>query len=528
MKRKLLLCLLASISIYLVNAQYSIVVYDDMTTGGKFLDNALKFTPDGYDSPVRAFKLEDRKDDNDLTFPSVTLTDTAMGEVPGLFRSWACFDYAFPDEIDRSDGDTIKIEFDMMWDLASAGSGESGRTNITLVSELPEGGITAENFGKPAYNIWLFNGTYTACMAYGGEFEVDPQNPESVPNPGWYTAADDYYYNHMLDHTASIYGTTPNYPEVPYSKNFSQQIIASQTQWKHYTWIIAPEMMHLLYRNTNEGPEADEEIVFMAIPEDPTDIKFINEVHGTLAAQMPPAYQWFDVVNGLRFFNRGAGRNEGDNNFNFTNLKITKTGLPVGTYAEFKGVRAVQRSDEGPFTLFIDITNPSTEEDTKVDVVLISGDSTLIDNYATQTLTFPAGSSESQELEINFTSSKSSGRDTLTFALQNPSGGTYAAIGIRKEYQLIMQHVISNIQSNFFNEVRIYPNPASDALRVRFENGDFIKARAEVFSLTGKLLLSKMIYSDNSIDLKNLKNGVYLLKIQVNDNVIRQKFTINR
>jgi len=58
----------------------------------------------------------------------------------------------------------------------------------------------------------------------------------------------------------------------------------------------------LYWRDADKGPEADEEIVFMAIPTNESNIHFINTVHETSEESMPPAYKWYEQMNALRFY----------------------------------------------------------------------------------------------------------------------------------------------------------------------------------------------------------------------------------
>ncbi|MFW6351144.1 MAG: hypothetical protein ACOC2E_02040 [Bacteroidota bacterium] len=53
---KKLFTLLMIISITTVaNAQFSVVVLDSLTEGGFYKDNALLFTPEGYDEPQSSY-----------------------------------------------------------------------------------------------------------------------------------------------------------------------------------------------------------------------------------------------------------------------------------------------------------------------------------------------------------------------------------------------------------------------------------------------------------------------------------------
>lgn len=65
--------------------------------------------------------------------------------------------------------------------------------------------------------------------------------------------------------------------------------------------------------------------------------------------------------------------------------------------------------------------------------------------------------------------------------------------------------------------VSMYPNPAIDY--VKFSENVL---NAQVFDMTGKSVINSKV-NGNSLDVKNLKKGVYLIKIQTKDGVETQK-----
>lgn len=501
------------------NAQYSYVVVDSMKDGGHFKDNALLITPTGYEYPIPAFTTEEASDNNGLSFPSITFTKEAVGEVTGIFRIWPSFDYIFPDVIDRADEDTIIVEFDVLYDEVR-GSGESGRMNITLLTELPDTGITLEDFGIPAYHFWLFNGTYSGALSYGGSF-----GSEDPVNPSWNSGAGGIYYNEPADGgDAVLFPNSPNYPEVPYAKDFSGSAKVSETTWMHFTWVIAPQMMHLFYRETGMPKDQDQEMLFMAIPEDDDDIQFINEVHETFAATMPPAYQWFETVNGIRFFNRGATAN-----FNLTNVMITKTGIPVTTFSEFRSSKGVVDEGDGTYDLNVILENPSQSDSTAVDVVLIQGDASQIGNYETQTIVFDAGSDEQASITIDIADEEEIGTDTLVFELQNIRGGFYPSMGAKTQFTLIINdNDASGIGQLLKQNVRLYPNPVKGNLYISFGSLKLTEpAVVTLYSLNGSMVIRKSVQKDTEINVNELPNGLYSAEIESEHGIIQQKILIS-
>jgi len=83
---------------------------------------------------------------------------------------------------------------------------------------------------------------------------------------------------------------------------------------------------------------------------------------------------------------------------------------------------------DGSVTLTVNLADPSVVEDTSVDVVLVKGDPTRVDNYSTQTLIFPAGSSAAQDVVVNIADNDLCDYNTtFVFELQNVMGGVDAA-----------------------------------------------------------------------------------------------------
>lgn len=94
----------------------------------------------------------------------------------------------------------------------------------------------------------------------------------------------------------------------------------------------------------------------------------------------------------------------------------------------------------GVISFPVTIEFESATVSTTVDVVLVSGDATRINNYTTQTLTFVAGSSSSQNVSITITNnSLCDENEILEFELQNVSGGTSATIGANDTYVLTVR-----------------------------------------------------------------------------------------
>jgi hypothetical protein len=100
------------------------------------------------------------------------------------------------------------------------------------------------------------------------------------------------------------------------------------------------------------------------------------------------------------------------------------------TTVQFASTSVTANETDGSITIPISITNPHPTNATSVDVVLWGGNSAGIDNYTTQTVTFPAASVSNQNVNITITNNESCEVEGYyVFTLQNASGGYVALVG---------------------------------------------------------------------------------------------------
>jgi photosystem II stability/assembly factor-like uncharacterized protein len=74
-------------------------------------------------------------------------------------------------------------------------------------------------------------------------------------------------------------------------------------------------------------------------------------------------------------------------------------------------------------------------------------------------------------------------------------------------------------------KVTVYPNPATDAIRIAGFEG---KAMITISDLEGRIVLTKEIKTDESVSLSSLSNGVYLATIKSNKSNKTEKLIIHR
>jgi hypothetical protein len=81
--------------------------------------------------------------------------------------------------------------------------------------------------------------------------------------------------------------------------------------------------------------------------------------------------------------------------------------------------------------------------------------------------------------------------------------------------------VATGIDNNIFNNVSIYPNPAKDFIYLT----NVEKARISVYDVTGaKLRNIRNADATAKIDVAGLAEGIYILKIELNQSVKVARF----
>lgn len=84
---------------------------------------------------------------------------------------------------------------------------------------------------------------------------------------------------------------------------------------------------------------------------------------------------------------------------------------------------------------------------------------------------------------------------------------------------------VLSIEDNTFNNIGIYPNPATKTLELT--NIDVLKTEIRIFELSGKKVFQqKKGNTQKSIDVSNLKSGIYVLSVRENYQQFSKKLVI--
>jgi hypothetical protein len=89
----------------------------------------------------------------------------------------------------------------------------------------------------------------------------------------------------------------------------------------------------------------------------------------------------------------------------------------------------------------------------------------------------------------------------------------------------------NSLSEEVLNKLKVYPNPAHDVLYMDFGMSNNLDSRITVYNTIGEELIveSKSIKTSGmmNLDIKSLKQGIYLLKIEMENSVKLVKFQVN-
>ena len=174
------------------------------------------------------------------------------------------------------------------------------------------------------------------------------------------------------------------------------------------------------------------------------------------------------VISGNTDWTASAGTNADDSEWivkdkdDWTDLgKHNEVVEPTVTSVEFSSSDIRLYEDDVTVYAVLSITNSSATNATTVDVVLTSGDASDIGDYTTQTITFEAGSSDSDSVAISITEDElTEYTEDFVFELQNVAGGESAELGTKSKFTLSLDNDDYESTALILNE--FLADPAAD------------------------------------------------------------------
>jgi len=157
--------------------------------------------------------------------------------------------------------------------------------------------------------------------------------------------------------------------------------------------------------------------------------------------------------------------------------------------------------DEGFATSTVDLTNVFSDAD--------AGDN----------LSYSAVSSNTSVITVSVSgttltiSEVAIGTSDVTVTADDGNGGT------NNDVFTVTVSAIIGIDNSLSNNIKIYPNPTNGKLYINIDDKSNGKS-AEIYDLTGKLVLLMNLDEKQEIDLTKQPKGIYLLKVKSNDSII--------
>ncbi|MBL7936087.1 MAG: T9SS type A sorting domain-containing protein [Bacteroidia bacterium] len=83
---------------------------------------------------------------------------------------------------------------------------------------------------------------------------------------------------------------------------------------------------------------------------------------------------------------------------------------------------------------------------------------------------------------------------------------------------VVPNSVVTNVSENILNDASIYPNPASDYVKINFSNISNVTYKLELSAMDGKIILTKSVSGNKyTLNLQGISKGIYALKIMMDD-----------
>ncbi|MEL6535232.1 MAG: choice-of-anchor I family protein [Bacteroidota bacterium] len=205
------------------------------------------------------------------------------------------------------------------------------------------------------------------------------------------------------------------------------------------------------------------------------------------------------------------------------------------TTVAFSATSGTVAEADGTTTLTVSITNPDADNATTVDVALASGSNALaVDGFLTQTVTFPAGSTDDQSVTVTITDNTEVNTDVVVnFELTNANsaGTNVVEIGANDGFALTISDddEVTGL-ADVLEGVSVYPNPAQRELTVALAEGiNSQGATMSIYTLQGvKVMDHEVLGATTRIPVGNLETGMYLVKVTAGEKTAVIRFQVAR
>jgi len=83
---------------------------------------------------------------------------------------------------------------------------------------------------------------------------------------------------------------------------------------------------------------------------------------------------------------------------------------------------------------------------------------------------------------------------------------------------------LSSVKKKRIQEFSVYPNPCSGSINLKMEQST--KKEVEIFNNLGQLVIAKNTYNQ-VLDINNLNNGIYWIRLISDNKIFHSKFIVS-
>jgi hypothetical protein len=84
------------------------------------------------------------------------------------------------------------------------------------------------------------------------------------------------------------------------------------------------------------------------------------------------------------------------------------------------------------------------------------------------------------------------------------------------------EYIITSLLERKIQELKIYPNPATDKIRISEFNSDKIR-KARIYSIDGRIAKEQLIETEGLIDVHALQQGYYIIEFYDQHNNVQAR-----
>ena len=125
-------------------------------------------------------------------------------------------------------------------------------------------------------------------------------------------------------------------------------------------------------------------------------------------------------------------------------------------------------------------------------------------------------------LDIRILDDNTVGQPTWSSAIWYPGDQAYTngnAFAIRMNFGASVDLVEKSA-----NKLHVFPNPSKDFIKIKLENN--LPSELVLMNVSGEIIFEKTFTNSSNINLSNFNNGIYLLSVSNNSQIITKRVNV--